>query len=191
MTDSDGADQIRQAPGSPAEQIPAGFSWRRVRVDDVNIEYVIGGNGPTLVLVHGYPQSWYEWRHLLPALAEHYTVIAPSLRGAGRSDAPPNGYDKKTLAGDVHGLLVQIGHDKDIRLVGHDIGLMVAYSYAAAHPEFPHESTTDQWFGESQLESYRLLGLHAVEVICGKDWKPTTLPLFFEKVKKDLVATKT
>jgi hypothetical protein len=63
-------------------------------------------------------------------------------------------------------------------------------NYAAAHPEFPHESTTDQWFGESQLESYRLLGLHAVEVICGKDWQPSTLPLFFEKVKKDLAATK-
>jgi hypothetical protein len=62
-------------------------------------------------------------------------------------------------------------------------------NYAAAHPEFPHESTTDQWFGESQLESYRLLGLHAVEVICGKDWKSSTLPLFFEKVKKDLAAT--
>jgi len=62
-------------------------------------------------------------------------------------------------------------------------------NYAAAHPEFPPESTTDQWFGESQLESYRLLGLHAVEVICGKNWKPSTLPLFFEKVKKDL-ATK-
>ncbi len=63
-------------------------------------------------------------------------------------------------------------------------------NYAAAHPEFPHESTTDRWFGESQLESYRLLGLHAVEVICGKDWKPVALPLFFEKVKKDLTATK-
>ena len=56
--------------------------------------------------------------------------------------------------------------------------------------EFPHESTTDQWFGESQLESYRLLGLYAVEVICGKDWKPSTLPRFFEKVKKDLAAAK-
>jgi pimeloyl-ACP methyl ester carboxylesterase len=101
----------------------------------VGIDYVIGGRGPTLVLLHGYPQSWYEWRHILPALAEHYTVIAPSLRGAGHSDAPPAGYDKKTLAGDIHGLLAQIGHDKDIRLVGHDIGLMVAYSYAAAHPQ--------------------------------------------------------
>ena len=59
-------------------------------------------------------------------------------------------------------------------------------NYAAAHPEFPHETTTDQWFSESQLESYRLLGEHAVEAICGKDWKPKVLPLFFEQVKRDL-----
>ena len=63
-------------------------------------------------------------------------------------------------------------------------------NYTAAHPEFPHETTTDQWFSESQLESYRLLGQHAVEVICGKDWKPKVLPLFFEQVKRDLAASK-
>jgi pimeloyl-ACP methyl ester carboxylesterase len=135
LPNSDSGEAIPRTPPSPAEQIPAGFSWRQAAVGGVGIEYVIGGNGPTLVLLHGYPQSWYEWRHILPALAEHYTVIAPSLRGAGRSDAPPSGYDKKTLAGDIHGLLVQIRHDSNIRLVGHDIGLMVAYSYAAAHPD--------------------------------------------------------
>jgi hypothetical protein len=59
-------------------------------------------------------------------------------------------------------------------------------NYAAAHPEFPHEPTTDQWFSESQLESYRLLGLHAVESICGQEWEPKTLPEFFDQVKDDL-----
>jgi pimeloyl-ACP methyl ester carboxylesterase len=98
------------------------------------IDYVIGGHGPALVLLHGYPQTWYEWRGILPALAEHYTVIAPSLPGAGRSDAPAGGYDKKTMAAAVHTLLVRIGHARDVRLVGHDIGSMVAYAYAAAHP---------------------------------------------------------
>jgi pimeloyl-ACP methyl ester carboxylesterase len=122
------------APRSSA-QPPGGFTQQKVVVGSVGIDYVIGGHGPTLVLLHGYPQSWFEWRHVLPALAEHYTVIAPSLRGAGHSDAPPTGYDKKTLAADIHELLVQLGHDKDIRIVGHDIGLMVAYSYAAAHPQ--------------------------------------------------------
>ena len=58
-------------------------------------------------------------------------------------------------------------------------------NYAAAHPEFPHEPTTDQWFSESQLESYRLLGMHAVESICGENWQPKSLPLFFEQVKQD------
>jgi hypothetical protein len=62
-------------------------------------------------------------------------------------------------------------------------------NYTAAHPEFPHETTTDQWFSESQLESYRLLGQHAVEAICGKDWKPKVLPLFFEQVKRDLAVS--
>jgi hypothetical protein len=63
-------------------------------------------------------------------------------------------------------------------------------NYAAAHPEFPHEPTTDQWFSESQLESYRLLGLHAVESICGQEWKPKTLPEFFDQVKGDLARAK-
>ena len=119
---------------APTERVPDGFTRRKVSIDGVGIDYVIGGDGPTLVLLHGYPQTWYEWRHILSPLAERYTVIAPSLRGAGLSDAPPTAYDKKTIAGDIHGLLVELGRDKDIRLVGHDIGTMVAYAYAAAHP---------------------------------------------------------
>ncbi len=101
---------------------------------DVRINYVCGGAGATLVLLHGYPQTCYMWRKVLPAFAEHYTVVAPDLRGAGASDAPPGGYDKRTLAADIHGLLGQLGLDGDIRLVGHDIGTMVCYAYAAAHP---------------------------------------------------------
>lgn len=132
-----GTAQATTAPSatvSPVEQMPAGFSEHKVKVGAIGIDYVIGGHGPTLVLLHGYPQTWYEWREVLPALAEHYTVIAPDLPGAGRSDAPAGGYDKKDLAADIHGLLAQIGRDRDIRLVGHDIGTMVAYSYAAAYP---------------------------------------------------------
>ncbi|MEV4400043.1 alpha/beta hydrolase [Nonomuraea sp. NPDC049607] len=125
--------------GTPSEtgrepRLPAGFQEKKVRVGDVAINYVRGGRGPTLVLLHGYPQTWYTWREVLPELAEHYTVIAPDLRGAGRSDAPAGGYDKKTLAADVHGLLTELGLNRKIRLVGHDIGTMVAYAYAAAHP---------------------------------------------------------
>ena len=120
---------------TPSEsRVPAGFTEQRRRVGDVSINYVRGGHGPTLMLVHGYPQNWYEWRPLLPELAKHYTVIAPDLRGAGQSDAPAGGYDKKTMAADLYGLLSSLGLNHHVRVVGHDIGTMVAYSYAAAHP---------------------------------------------------------
>ncbi|MEW2115030.1 alpha/beta hydrolase [Streptomyces sp. NPDC005474] len=126
-------------PASPAasptrERVPAGFSEHKTRVAGTGVAYVIGGHGPTLVLIHGYPQTWYEWRHIMPALAKHYTVIAPNLPGAGRSDAPASGYDKKSMARVLHALLVSLGKDRDVNVVGHDIGTMVAYSYAAQYP---------------------------------------------------------
>ncbi len=120
--------------GAGDERLPAGFTEQRVRVGGLGLNYVRGGRGPVLVLIHGYPETWYEWHEIMPELARHYTVIAPDLRGAGKSDAPAGGYDKKTMAADLHGLLVKLGLNRDIRLVGHDIGTMVAYAYAAAHP---------------------------------------------------------
>ncbi|MFG2915642.1 alpha/beta fold hydrolase [Kitasatospora sp. NPDC048298] len=116
---------------SAGERLPAGFSEHRAVAGDIGLHYVIGGHGPTLVLLHGYPQTWYEWHGIMPALAEHYTVVAPDLPGAGQSDAPPSGYDKKTMAAKIHTLLASLGKDQDVRIVGHDIGTMVAYSYAA------------------------------------------------------------
>ncbi|MGC0343694.1 alpha/beta fold hydrolase [Streptomyces sp. SLBN-8D4] len=123
----------KPAPSS-GEEMPAGFSEHKTRVAGIGINYVIGGHGPTLVLIHGYPQTWYEWHGIMPALAEHYTVIAPDLPGAGRSDAPASGYDKKTMAAKLHALLVSLGKEHDVNVVGHDIGTMVAYSYAAQYP---------------------------------------------------------
>lgn len=120
--------------GTADSRLPAGFTERKVQVGEVGINFVRGGHGPVLVLLHGYPETWYEWHDILPALAQHYTVVAPDLRGAGKSDAPAGGYDKKTMAADIHGLLVKLGLNRDIRLVGHDIGTMVAYAYAAANP---------------------------------------------------------
>ncbi|MEU8660724.1 alpha/beta fold hydrolase [Actinoplanes philippinensis] len=122
------------AVAGAGDLVPSGFTEQKVQVGDVGINYVRGGAGPTLVLLHGYPESWYEWHEIMPALAEKYTVIAPDLRGAGKSDAPAGGYDKKTMAADIHGLLTKLGLTDGIRLVGHDIGTMVAYAYAAAHP---------------------------------------------------------
>jgi len=115
---------------------PRGFSELRVRVGGLWINYVRGGHGPTLLLLHGYPQTWYSWDDILPALARHYTVVAPDLPGAGLSEAPADAadYTKKAMAADIHGLMVKLGLSHHVRIVGHDIGTMVAYSYAAAHP---------------------------------------------------------
>ncbi|MGC4745259.1 alpha/beta fold hydrolase [Micromonospora sp. DT201] len=115
------------------ERVPAGFTEQRARVGQISMNYVRGGSGPPLVLLHGYPQCWYMWRHLLPELGRSFDVVAPDLRGFGDSDAPAGGYDKKTVAADLHGLLDQLGLTSDLRLVGHDLGTMVAYAYAAAH----------------------------------------------------------
>src|SRR3712207_4793249 len=78
-------------------------------------------------------RDMYEWRHVMPALAKNYTVIAPDLRGLGDSSKPLTGYDGKTLAEDIHQLVTQLGF-KSIFLVGNDIGVFVVYPYAAAHP---------------------------------------------------------
>lgn len=105
---------------------------RRIPVDEVNLHVVIAGSGPPLVLLHGCPETSYAWRKVIPALSEHYTVIAPDLRGLGDSSRPDSGYDKRTVAEDIRQLVSSLGFDT-ISLVGHDIGAMVAYAYAADH----------------------------------------------------------
>ena len=110
-----------------------GFTEKRANVDGVRINYKIGGRGPAVVLLHGYAQTSHMWLPLMPRLAPSHTVIAPDLRGAGGSARPQAGYDKKTLARDIRGLVRQLGH-ANVKVVGHDIGLMVAYAYAAQYP---------------------------------------------------------
>ncbi|MDJ1480956.1 alpha/beta hydrolase [Cytophagaceae bacterium YF14B1] len=132
-TDSDTTSVIVQTteaiePASP----PANFKHQTAHVNGVNIHYVIGGQGEPLVLVHGFGQNWYMWNRLLPELSKHFTVIAPDLRGVGESDKPAEGYDKKTMATDIHELVKTLGY-KSINLAGHDIGLMVAYAYAVQY----------------------------------------------------------
>jgi pimeloyl-ACP methyl ester carboxylesterase len=102
----------------------------------VRIHYVTAGQGTrTVVLLHGFPQTWWAWRHMIPRLAAAgFRVIAPDYRGAGHSSHPPSGYDKRTMAADVHKLLRgHLGLETEVALVGHDIGLMVAYAYAQAY----------------------------------------------------------
>jgi pimeloyl-ACP methyl ester carboxylesterase len=109
------------------------FRHEFAQVDDVRMHYVIGGQGPPLVLLHGWPSTWYEWIEVMPALAERHTVIAVDLPGLGDSQGAPPSYDKATLARYLHRLVgEQLGH-RSINLVGHDFGVGVAYQYAAQH----------------------------------------------------------
>ena len=103
----------------------------------VRLHFIEAGSGPrTIVLLHGFPQTWWEWRHVIPALASAgWRAVAPDYRGAGASSKPQEGYDKRTMADDVRALLEQqLGVREPIVLVGHDIGMMVAYAFASAYP---------------------------------------------------------
>jgi pimeloyl-ACP methyl ester carboxylesterase len=99
----------------------------------VRLHYLIAGKGDPVLLLHGYAENSHMWRPLMAQLAKSHTVIAPDLRGFGQSSKPMTGYDKKTMAQDVHALAQSLGYHREI-VVGHDIGLMVAYAYAAQYP---------------------------------------------------------
>jgi len=113
---------------------PSGFTERVSKVNGVRLRYLIGGQGSAVVLLHGYAETGHMWRPIMPLLAERHTVVVPDLRGAGGSAKPPSGYDKKNMAVDIHELTASLKLDR-VRIVGHDIGLMVAYAYAAQFPE--------------------------------------------------------
>jgi pimeloyl-ACP methyl ester carboxylesterase len=121
------------AAAAQTEQLPPGFTEKSAVVNGIRINYKIGGQGPAVVLLHGYAETSHMWLPLMPLLAKNHTVIAPDLRGAGNSERPQGGYDKKTMAKDIRELVQQLGYQQ-VSLVGHDIGLMVAYAYAAQYP---------------------------------------------------------
>lgn len=101
---------------------------------EVALHYVTAGAGDPVVMLHGWPQTWFLWRDVIPALAEQYSVIAPDLRGLGDSSRPVSGYDKKTVAKDIAELMTALGH-KSFGVVAHDWGGPVAYAIAAQFPE--------------------------------------------------------
>ncbi|MEC3980814.1 alpha/beta fold hydrolase [Amycolatopsis sp. H20-H5] len=107
-------------------------------VDGVRLHYVTGGSGPPLILLHGWPQTWFEWRGVMPALAGHYTVYALDLPGLGDSAGSPPSYDKATLARYVHQLVAGRLGLHDARVAGHDLGAAVAFQYAV---QFPRDIT--------------------------------------------------
>lgn len=111
-----------------------GFKNGFAKINGVRLHYVAGGSGKVLVLLPGWPETWWSYSKIMPELAKKYHVIVIDYRGMGTSDKPADGYDKKTIAKDVYDLLHQLGYDKAY-IAGHDIGAQVAFSVAANHPD--------------------------------------------------------
>jgi pimeloyl-ACP methyl ester carboxylesterase len=110
-----------------------GFKNSYAQVNGIKLHYVVGGKGQPLVLLPGWPQTWWSYHKMMPALASRYRVIVVDIRGMGTSDKPASGYDKKTMAGDIYQLIKQLGYDK-VNIAGHDIGSQLAFSFAANYP---------------------------------------------------------
>jgi pimeloyl-ACP methyl ester carboxylesterase len=117
-----------------ARPADAAIASQSVEVNGVKLHYLKSGHGPAVLLLHGYTQTSRMWRPIMPLLGEKFTVIAPDLPGIGDSEVPKTGLDMKSAAISIHGLVKSLGIEK-ARVVGHDIGLMVAYAYAAQFPE--------------------------------------------------------
>ena len=135
---SSSAAAIPEGPGSVsgAPNLPAGFTdtftSRYVDTGELRLHAVTGGDGPPLMLVHGWPQTWYAWRMLMPTLARDFSVVAVDQRGIGLSDKPQHGYDTATLASDLVALMDALGHSR-FALYGTDVGMPIAYALAADH----------------------------------------------------------
>jgi pimeloyl-ACP methyl ester carboxylesterase len=129
-----------EGPGSVsgAPHLPAGFTGtftsRYIDTGDVRLHTAIGGDGPPLLLIHGWPGSWYYWRLVMPALARDFSVVAVDQRGIGLSGKPEKGYDTGTLANDLAKLMDAFGHQR-FAVVGVDTGMLIGYALAADHPD--------------------------------------------------------
>ncbi len=140
MQNSPSTHATPKGPGSVsgAPNLPAGFTdtftSRYIDTGKLRLHAVVGGKGPPLLLVHGWPETWYAWRLLMPALAKSFEVVAVDQRGIGLSDKPQDGYDAGTLADDLVELMDALGHER-FAVVGHDTGFAISYALAADHPD--------------------------------------------------------
>jgi pimeloyl-ACP methyl ester carboxylesterase len=124
---------LAAAAASSARAQTGAIASRTAQVDGIKMHYLTAGRGPAVILLHGYTQTSRMWKPLIPLLSGKFTVIAPDLPGIGDSEIPKDGLDMKNAAIRVHALVKSLGVEK-ARVVGHDIGLMVAYAYAASFP---------------------------------------------------------
>lgn len=142
MTDTAGTHEGTANPGGPAEPSPVetafplldGVEHRFVDLPGLRMHVAEAGRGEPVLLLHGFPQHWWEWRKVIPGLAEHYRVICPDLRGAGWTDAPPKGYTRDHLLADVVAMLDALQLDR-VHLIGHDWGALVGFQLCLSHPD--------------------------------------------------------
>lgn len=140
--------QLKALPG-----FKAGFA----EVNGIKLHYVEGGSGPLLILLPGWPETWWEFHKVMRSLAKDHRVVSVDLRGMGASDKPEGGYDKKTMAADIAGLIAKLG-GAQADVVGHDIGSQVAYALAANSPALVHKLVmVDVAHPDKQLASWPLL----------------------------------
>ena len=129
----EGPGSVSGAPNLP-DGFAATFTSRYVDTGGLRQHVVTGGDGPPLLLVHGWPQTWYAWRLVMPGLARGFSVVVPDQRGCGLSGKPGDGYDTGTLAGDLAALMDALGHQR-FAVAGHDTGMWIGYALAADHPD--------------------------------------------------------
>ena len=112
-----------------------GPNWthKEAIVNGIRLHWVEAGSGPLVILLHGFPEFWYSWRHQIPILAERFRVVAPDMRGYNLSEKPQTGYDIETLTDDVLSLIRSVGEDQ-AAIVGHDWGGVIAWAFAARYP---------------------------------------------------------
>jgi pimeloyl-ACP methyl ester carboxylesterase len=121
-------------PNVPPTGLSKDFASETATVNGTTLHYVRGGKGPPIILIHGFPQDWFEYRAIMPRLAKRFTVIAVDLRGVGGSRATPGGYDAANMAEDVHQLVSALTLER-VYVVGHDIGGMVTYAFVRRYPQ--------------------------------------------------------
>lgn len=114
------------------QELPT-FKNHYIEVNGTNLHYVSGGQGEPLLLIPGYPETWWTYHKVMPILAQYYQVIAVDIRGMGSSSKPETGYDKKNMAKDIYDLVQALDLGK-VHIAGHDIGAHIAFSYASNYP---------------------------------------------------------
>lgn len=136
------------------------WQHRDILTNGIRMHYVTQGDGPLLVLLHGFPEFWYSWRYQIPVLAEIYTVVAPDLRGYNDTDKPRTGYTLDILLGDIVGLIEGLGHEQAV-IVGHDWGGVLAWQFAIRYPQMTRRlislNAPPPWTFTRELRTFKQL----------------------------------